>query len=325
MEEGGGGRRRYCVTGASGYIGSWLVKNLLQSGHFVHAAVRHPERCSYLLSKWNGGTRLKLFKADLQDDGSFDDPVNGCDGSYVQLNIIEPAIKGTLNLLRSCSNSDSVKRVVFTSSISTISAQEDNGRWRSVVDESCRTHIDHVLATKASGWVYVLTKLLTEEAAFKFAKENDIDLVSIITTTVGGPFLTSIVPSSIRVLLSPITEDIELFPILVSVSTRMGSMCLVHIEDICNAHIFLMEHPLAQGKYMCCAGNCHVSELLDLLIKAYPKPNMQRIKSAERGKAPSKISSKKLLDLGFVYKYHLHDIINQTAKSRVDCSYLPPI
>ena len=49
--------------------------------------------------------------------------------------------------------------------------------------------------------------LLSEEAAFKFANDNGIDLVSVITTTVGGPFLTFDVPSSIRVLLSPITGD----------------------------------------------------------------------------------------------------------------------
>jgi len=53
--------------------------------------------------------------------------------------------------------------------------------------------------------VYALSKLLTEEAAFKFAKENGIDLVSVITTTVAGPFFTASVPSSVKVLLSPIT------------------------------------------------------------------------------------------------------------------------
>lgn len=56
----------------------------------------------------------------------------------------------------------------------------------------------------------MLSKLLTEEAAFQFAKENGIDLVSVITTTVGGPFITSSVPSSIRVLLSPITGDYDI-------------------------------------------------------------------------------------------------------------------
>lgn len=32
--------KTYCVTGASGYIGSWLVKTLLQKGCKVHATVR---------------------------------------------------------------------------------------------------------------------------------------------------------------------------------------------------------------------------------------------------------------------------------------------
>lgn len=32
----------YCVTGATGYIGSWLVKTLLERGHWVHATVRDP-------------------------------------------------------------------------------------------------------------------------------------------------------------------------------------------------------------------------------------------------------------------------------------------
>lgn len=30
----------YCVTGASGYIGSWLVKSLLEGGYTVHATLR---------------------------------------------------------------------------------------------------------------------------------------------------------------------------------------------------------------------------------------------------------------------------------------------
>ena len=32
----------YCVTGATGYIGSWLVKTLLDRGYKVHATIRDP-------------------------------------------------------------------------------------------------------------------------------------------------------------------------------------------------------------------------------------------------------------------------------------------
>ena len=64
------------VTGASGYIGSWIVRTVLEAGHTVHGTVRNPDKTSGLehlhkLSDDHPG-RLKLFKADLLDPGSFD-------------------------------------------------------------------------------------------------------------------------------------------------------------------------------------------------------------------------------------------------------------
>ncbi|CAN6440920.1 unnamed protein product [Victoria cruziana] len=41
---GGGGRRVVCVTGAGGFLGSWLVKTLLSKGYTVRGTVRDPER-----------------------------------------------------------------------------------------------------------------------------------------------------------------------------------------------------------------------------------------------------------------------------------------
>ncbi|XP_057444682.1 putative anthocyanidin reductase [Lotus japonicus] len=131
--------------------------------------------------------------------------------AFVQKNIIDPAIKGTINLLRSCLNSNSVKRVVFTSSISTITAKDSNGKWKPFVDECCQIQTNNVCNTKASGWVCALSKLLTEEATFKFAKENDIDK----TSTVAGPFFTANVPSSVKVLLSPLTDSMSAYSIAI--------------------------------------------------------------------------------------------------------------
>ncbi|XP_062170309.1 putative anthocyanidin reductase [Alnus glutinosa] len=333
----------YCVTGATGYIGSWLVQTLLQRGYNVHATVRDPEKSLSLLSLWTSSERLRLFRADMQEEGSFDEAVKGCNGvfhvaasmqfnvhenedieTYVRSNAIDPAIKGTLNVLKACLQSKSVKRVVFTSSISTATAKDSSGNWRHVVDESCQAAVDHVWNTKASGWVYVLSKRLTEEAAFKFAKENGIDLVSVITTTVGGPFLTLDVPSSIRVLLSPITGDPELFSILSAVNARMGSIALVHIEDICSAHIFLMEHAKAEGPYICCALNSLMSNLVEHLAEEYPCSNIRSVEK-ESNLVPPEISSKKLRDLGFNYKHGIEDIVHDAIASCLDYGFLPPI
>lgn len=73
--------------------------------------------------------------------------------SYVQENVIDPAAKGTLNVLKSCLKANSVKRVIFTSSISTMTAKDSSGKWRPVVDESCNIPTEHVWHTKPSGWV----------------------------------------------------------------------------------------------------------------------------------------------------------------------------
>ncbi|KAK6934377.1 NAD-dependent epimerase/dehydratase [Dillenia turbinata] len=342
--EDSGRKLKYCVTGATGYLGSWLVKSLLHRGYKVHATARNPAKLLKVLQLRGDSDGLQVFRADLREEGSFDVAVEGCDGvlhvaasmefsipekenieSYVESNIIAPATKGTLNILKACAKVKSVKRVVFTSSISTMTAKDSKGNWRPIVDESCQTSIPHVWKAKASGWVYVLSKLLTEEAAFQFAEENAIDLVSVVTTTVAGPFLTANVPSSIRVLLSPITDDPDFFPILRAVNSRMGSISLVHIEDICNAHIFLMEHPNAQGKYICSAGSLLMSELSECLAQAYPFSKKSRVLEEKYGSIPSEISSKKLKDLGFAYKYGLVDIVHRTVSSCIDFGFLPRI
>ncbi|KAJ0838596.1 putative cinnamoyl-CoA reductase [Helianthus annuus] len=62
--------KRVCVTGAGGYIGSWVVKLLLSKGYMVHGTVRDPcdeTKNGHLKKLENAEERLHLFKADLLD------------------------------------------------------------------------------------------------------------------------------------------------------------------------------------------------------------------------------------------------------------------
>ncbi|KAE8650161.1 putative anthocyanidin reductase [Cucumis sativus] len=334
------GPKTYCVTGATGFIGSWLVNLLLLNGYKVHATARDPAKSLKLLSSWTVTDRLRLFKADLQEEGSFDEAVKGCDGvfhvaasmtfnvdqqdnieEYVQKNVIDPEIKGTINLLKSCLKSKSVKRVVLTSTISTLTGKDADGERRRLVDESCRTLVDQVWKNKPSGWVYSLLKRLSEDAAFKFASENSIDIVSIITSTVSGPFLTSYIPSSIRVFTAPITGDSDFLRILSNVNERMGSVAVVHTNDICRAHIFLMEHENAKGRYLCCVESCGLSELVERLSR-HCGANFQRCVDEKKNWMPSEVSNKKLKDLGFRFEHGIDDIINETIDACVECGFI---
>ncbi|CAN6194261.1 unnamed protein product [Urochloa humidicola] len=74
-----------CVTGAGGFIASWLVQRLLSSGRYVvHGAVRDPNhpKHAHLMSGGAGGGRLRLFAADMLDPASVAAAVVSCDGVF---------------------------------------------------------------------------------------------------------------------------------------------------------------------------------------------------------------------------------------------------
>ncbi|MEM7015763.1 MAG: GDP-mannose 4,6-dehydratase, partial [Pseudomonadota bacterium] len=71
------------VTGASGYIGSHTVIALLKRGYTVHACVtdqNNPDKVDHLLALNNGDYpgQVKLFAANLFENGSYDEPFSGC-------------------------------------------------------------------------------------------------------------------------------------------------------------------------------------------------------------------------------------------------------
>ncbi|KAJ0037743.1 hypothetical protein Pint_23940 [Pistacia integerrima] len=184
-----------CVTGASGFIASWLVKFLLERNYTVKATVRDPNdpKIKHLHELDGTKERLHIFKANLLEEGSFDSAVDGCEGVFhtaspvtfsandPQAELIDPAVKGTLNVLRSRAKVQSVKRVVVTSSIASILF---NGNP----------------LTPDVNW-YLVSKTLAEEASWKFSKENGIDLVTLHPGLVIGPFLHSTLNLSLEVIL----------------------------------------------------------------------------------------------------------------------------
>ncbi|MED6197781.1 hypothetical protein PIB30_059892 [Stylosanthes scabra] len=116
-----------CVTGASGYIASRVVKFLLNRGYTVKATVRDtndPRKVEHLVKLDGAKERLQLFKANLLEEGSFDSVVQGCNG-------------------------------VFHTASPFYHDVEDPQLW------------------------YALSKTLAEDAAWKFSKENNFDMVTI--------------------------------------------------------------------------------------------------------------------------------------------------
>ncbi|KAJ8756327.1 hypothetical protein K2173_025139 [Erythroxylum novogranatense] len=281
---------KVCVTGASGFLASWLVKRLLLAGYQVIGTVRDPEGAK---------ERLQLVKADLMLEGSFDEAVKGCHGVFhtaspvlrpssdPKKEILAPAVEGTLNLLRSCKKNSSLRRVVLTSSSSTIRVRDDFDP-KIPLDESSWSSVD--LCEKLQLW-YVLSKTLAERAAWEFCNDNDIDLVTVLPSFVVGPSLPPDLCSTALDVLGLLQGQVEKFQ-------WHGRMGYVHIDDVAQCHILVYEQESASGRYLCSSIVLDNNELVSILSARYPSlPIPKRFEESSRPRYD--FNTSKLQSLGF--------------------------
>ncbi|ONI20539.1 hypothetical protein PRUPE_2G021600 [Prunus persica] len=268
-----GAEKVVSVTGASGYIASWVVKLLLQRGYTVKASVRDPndkKKTEHLLALDGAKERLQLFKADLLEEGSFNSVVEGSEGVFhtaspfyhdvsdPQAELIDPALKGTLNVLRSCAKVPSIKRVVITSSMAAVAFNGKPLAPDVIIDESWFS--DLAVCEKLKLW-YMISKTLAEDAAWKFTKENRIDMVAINPGLVIGPLLQPTLNTSVEPVLKLI-NGAETFP---NITYRW-----VDVRDVANAHILAFENASASGRYCLVGRIAHCSEVVKLLRGLFP-------------------------------------------------------
>ncbi|GKV12612.1 hypothetical protein SLEP1_g23734 [Rubroshorea leprosula] len=288
-----------CVTGASGFIASWLVKLLLDRGYTVKASVRDPndpKKTEHLLALKGAKERLHLFEAELLDEGSFDCVVDGCDGVFhtaspvffgrpdYQAELIDAAVKGTLNVLKSCAKFASTKRVVLTSSTAAVFINEKPLTPDVVVDETWFS--DPAFCERSKLW-YFLSKTLAEKGAWEFAKENRLDLVTINPAYVIGPILQPTLNLTVELILNIITGR-QLPPYGVFVDVR----------DVAHAHIQAFEILSATGRYCMVESNVDVTELWKILHRLFPVFRLNEKFEDKRIQKVFQISKEKIKSLG---------------------------
>ncbi|KAM3276255.1 hypothetical protein ACQJBY_044563 [Aegilops geniculata] len=140
-----------CVTGAAGFIASWLVKLLLSRGYTVRGTVRDlgEKKTGHLRSLENASENLKLIKADLLDYDAMVPAIEGCQGVFhvaspvpsenatdPELEVLRPAVAGTKNVLEAASAAK-IRRVVVVSSIVAVDINPKDWPSDKIKDENC--------------------------------------------------------------------------------------------------------------------------------------------------------------------------------------------
>lgn len=247
------------VTGASGYIAGWIVRQLLEAGHTVHATVRDPQKATsvahlHACAKDAPGT-LKLFKADLLAEGSFDEAMHGCshvihtaspfvlDGFRdAEAELVRPAVEGTRNVLQSVERHASVRRVVLTSSIAAVVGDNIDfvRSGKRALDDT-----DWNTTSSLTHNPYQYSKLLAEREAWKLhAAQDRWELAVINPALVYGPSLTPHSQSG------SIDSLLQLVHPLRAAGLPSLTFGIVDVRDVAQAHLLAAFKPDAKGRYL---------------------------------------------------------------------------
>ncbi|XP_062229999.1 cinnamoyl-CoA reductase 1-like [Phragmites australis] len=290
-----------CVTGAGGYIGSWIVKLLLERGYTVRGTVRNPDdaKNAHLRALPGATERLALCGADLLDSAALRAAIAGCHGVFHTASpvtddpeeMVEPAVRGTRYVIDAAAEAGTVRRVVMTSSIGAV-AMDPNRAPDAVVDESCWSDLEFCKNTK--NW-YCYGKTVAEQAAWEAAAARGVDLVVVNPVLVQGPALQPAVNASLMHVLKYLNGSVKTYANAVQ--------AYVHVRDTADAHVRVFEAPAAAGRYLCSDAVLHREDVVRILHKFFPEfPVPERCSDeVNPRKQPYKISNQRLRELGLEF------------------------
>lgn len=262
------------VTGGNGYIASWIVKYLLVEGIDVHATVRDPgnsAKVGHLLKAAEGTQgKLTLFKADLLQEGAFDAAMQGCElvihtaSPFVikglkdaQKELVDPAVKGTRNVLDAANRVTSVKRIVLTASVASVYGDAAD---MSDLGLKAYTEAQWNTTSTVAHQPYYYSKVAAEKIGWDIARsQSRWDFLTINPGLVLGPSLTT---ASDSTSLSTIKE-------LADGTLRTGvpviNIALVDVRDVARAHILAGYTPAASGRHLAVSGTVTMWQMVQLL------------------------------------------------------------
>ncbi|RWS14510.1 putative uncharacterized oxidoreductase-like protein, partial [Dinothrombium tinctorium] len=257
---------------ASGYIASHVIKLLLEDGGYrVRATVRSlkdEEKVKSIKSAFaDAKHELQLVEADLVAADSWNEAVK--DVKYVihvaspfpnsipsnPDQLLKPAVDGTLNVLRACAESGTVKRVVVTSSICAVydpslPIPKENEESKTFNEENWTNGEDPHLD------LYAKSKLMAEKAAWDYVKElpdgKKFELVVINPGLVFGPLIFNQMGTSLEMVKRLLDRSV---PAVAKLSVNAAD-----VRDVALAHIRALTVPEA-------AGNRHIIVTSNVMMK----------------------------------------------------------
>jgi nucleoside-diphosphate-sugar epimerase len=261
---------KYFVTGATGFIGGEIVKQLIGRGHKVVALVRAPERATMLKA-----LGVEIHAGDITDRDTLRTPMTGVDGvfhvaAWYKVGVKEPLadqinVDGTRNVLKTMKALE-IPRGVYTSTVAVFSDTKG-----AVPDETYRYEGPHLSEYDRTKWI----------AHYRVAVpkiEEGLPISIVMPGLVYGPGDNSGMHTAL----------VDLLRSRLPMTPARTAFCWAHVEDTARGHILAMEKGQPGETYII-AGPRHTFEsAFDLVaslagVRApmlHPGPAMMRAMAA---------------------------------------------
>ncbi len=248
------------ITGASGFIGSAVLRRLIHAGHNVRALIRPNSDRRNL-----DGLEVELVIGDLNDRSSLHHALAGCEVLFHVAadyrlwvprpdEIYQTNVAGTLSIMLAAARAG-VSRIVYTSSVATLGSNQDG----SPADENTPVTFAEMIGH------YKRSKYLAEAEVRRLAIKQGLPVIIVNPSAPVGP------------------RDIKPTPtgqmILQAASGRMPAyvdtgLNLVHVDDVATGHMLAFEHGRIGQRYILGACNMTLKEILTELAKitGHPRP-----------------------------------------------------
>jgi len=236
------------VTGASGFVGSAIVRQLLDAGHHVRTFLRPDSPRDNIM-----GLDVEIVTGDLVDTATLRQAVTGCSALFhaaadYRLWAPHPQtmyatnVDGTRNIMHAALDAG-VERIVYTSSVATLGIRPDG----TPADEETPSSLDNMIGH------YKRSKFMAETVVREMVEEKDLPAVIVNPSTPVGPRDIKPTPTG-KMILDAARGRMPAY-----VDTGLN---IVHVDDVAAGHLLALEKGMIGERYILGGENFSLKDIL---------------------------------------------------------------
>ena len=264
------------VSGGSGYIAGFLIRQLIDAGWMVHTSIRDlAKEGAVRVSLAVDNSKLKFFAADLMSDAGWAEAMAGCshvahvasplptDAPKHEDELIVPARDGALRALKAA-KAAGIKRFVMTSSMAAIAY--GHGGAKSVFTEA-----DWTDPTSPDAYAYVRSKTIAERAARDWvaADGGDMEFCTVNPSLVLGPLQSGDFSTSLEAIKKLLEGSMPGMPNL--------GFGIVDVRDVADMHVRCLTAPNMAGERFICSGPFLMMDQVAAILREGLGPQARKV------------------------------------------------